>query len=92
VYLLRDSFILDSGATVHVCNSCERFQSLWECDPDEFIYAGFDKILLTGVGAVNIIVKFGHVLCTIHLENEAYIPSFHTDVVSLRLFTPRNVY
>jgi hypothetical protein len=92
VYPLRDSFILDSGATIHVCNSRECVLNLRECQPNEFIYAGSDKILMAGVGAVDNNVQCGHVSLTIRLENVAYIPSFHTNVVSLRRFTAKGVH
>jgi hypothetical protein len=85
-YPLRDSFILDFGATIHVCNSRQRLLNLQECYPSEFIYTGSEKISMAGVGAVDINVTCGHVLRTIRLENVAYIPSFDTNVVSLHRF------
>lgn len=39
-YPLQNSFILDSGATVHVCNNRERFQSIRQHNPDQYLYAG----------------------------------------------------
>ncbi len=92
VYPLRNSFILDSGATIHVCNSRQRLLNLQECEPIEYIYAGSEKIPMAGVGAVDISVRCGQVSRTIRLENVAFIPSFHTNVVSLQRFTARAVH
>jgi hypothetical protein len=46
---------------------------------------------MAGVGAVDINVQCGHVLRTIRLENVAYVPSFNTNIVSLRHFTAKDV-
>jgi hypothetical protein len=47
---------------------------------------------MAGVGAVDINVQCGHVSHTIRMENVAYIPSFNTNVVSLRRFTAKGVH
>ncbi len=86
VYPLRDSFILDSGATIHVCNSRQHPLNLRECELNEYIYAGSEKILMAGVGAVDISISCGKISRPICLENVAFIPSFDTNVASLQRF------
>jgi hypothetical protein len=54
-YLLRDSFVLDSGATTHVCNDSTRFINL---EPsNQSLFAGIDVANIQGFGDVNIIAS-----------------------------------
>ena len=78
-YKLRDSFILDSGADTHVCNDRSRFHTFQEATTD-------DNMPET--------LKFRSVNLdqSTSPSNVAYIPTFHTNVVSLRRFTAKNVY
>ncbi len=57
-----------------------------------YIYAGSEKIPMAGVGAVDISVSCGQISRTIRLENVAFIPSFHTNIVSLQRFTAKGVH
>jgi hypothetical protein len=78
-YKLRDSFILDSGADTYVCNDRSRFHTFQEATTD-------DNMPET--------LKFRSVNLdqSTSPSNVAYIPTFHTSVVSLRRFTAKNVY
>ena len=55
-YNLRDNFILDSGATVHVCNSRDQFQTINPASEGDLWYAENMIILIEGFGSVDIIV------------------------------------
>ncbi len=92
VYPLRDSFILDSGATIHVCNSRSRFQSLRKCDPNDVVYAGSEKMPMVGVGSVDNSISTGTNTRIFRLNNVAFIRAFHTNVVSLSKFTAISVH
>jgi hypothetical protein len=92
VYPIKDSFILNSGATIHVCNSRSRFQSFRKCDPSDVVYAGLEKMPMVGVGSVDITISTGTTTRNFRLENAAFIPSFHTNVVSLSKFTAVGVH
>jgi len=39
-YVLYRSFILDSGATAHVCNDLTRFKQFRATGPQDFLFAG----------------------------------------------------
>jgi hypothetical protein len=53
-YLLRDSFVLDSGATIYIYNDSIRFINL---EPsNQLLFAGTDVADIQGFGDVNIIV------------------------------------
>ena len=83
-YRLKNSFILDSGATIHICNNIQRFVNF---DPQtkDILLAGTQSIPVQGYGSVQITTK-----CPgqpngerkIWLYKVAYIPGFHTNVVS----------
>jgi hypothetical protein len=82
-YPLRDSFVLDSGATTHVCNDSTRFINL---EPsNQSLFAGTDVADIQGFGDVNIVAstldgKKRHFL----LKDVAYVQGFHVNVVSFR--------
>ena len=56
-YELRDSFILDSGANLHVCNNQERFQEFQPASQDDYLLAGNATITIEGYGTVNVTLK-----------------------------------
>ena len=91
-YNLRDSFILDSGATVHVCNSRDRFQTVTPASEDDLLYAGNMIIPIEGFGSVDIVVQTPAGPKVIELQNTALVPSFHTSVVSLKRIVAKRVY
>ena len=82
-YPLRDSFVLDSGATTHVCNDSTRFINL---EPsNQSLFAGTNVADIQGFGDVNIVAstldgKKRHFL----LKDVAYVQGFHVNVVSFR--------
>ena len=55
-YILRDSFILDSGATTHVCNNCERFQDFKPATDEDVLYARDTIISIEGFGTIEITI------------------------------------
>jgi hypothetical protein len=71
-YLLRDSFVLDSGATTHVCNDSTRFINL---EPsNQLLFAGIDVADIQGFGDVNIIVlTLDGKKCYFLLKDVAYV-------------------
>ena len=91
-YNLRDSFILDSGATAHVCNSRKRFISFTPASEDDLLYAGNTIIPIEGFGSIDIIIQTPDGPKIIELQNMALISSFHTSVVSLKRIMAKGVY
>ena len=91
-YNLRDSFILDSGATIHVCNSRDRFQTVSPASESDLLYAGNMIIPIEGFGSVDIIVQTPAGPKLIELQNTALVPTFHTSVVSLKRIVTKKVY
>jgi len=91
-YHLRDSFILDSGANIHVCNSQERFQDLRTASDDDYLYAGDSTIPIEGFGTVKITVQGPTGPFEIALKDTAFVPTFHTNVASLDRFISKEVH
>jgi hypothetical protein len=54
--MLNNSFILDLGATCHVCNDKSRFTDLRIALDDDVLYAGESVIPIEGFGTVSVIV------------------------------------
>jgi hypothetical protein len=84
-YTLYNSFILDSGATDHVCNKRERFSEFRKAHPDDTMYAGDSIVPIEGWGSVRIVVKTLTLLKyrILDLYDVAYIPSFNMNIVAL---------
>ena len=91
-YNLQDSFILDSGATVHVCNSHKRFATFTPASKDDLLYVGNTIIPIEGFGLVDVTIQTPAGLKLIELLNTALISSFHTSVVSLKRIMAKGVY
>ena len=54
-YHLRDSFLLDTAASAHVCNNRARFYDLRPATEDDYPYAGNTVIPIEGFGLVDIL-------------------------------------
>jgi len=91
-YALHDSFILDSGATIHCCNTRTRFHNLTPAAADDILIAGNDHIPIEEFGDVYITVEGPYGLKRILLRTVAYVPTLHTSVVSLRKFIKQDVH
>ena len=55
-YNLRDSFILDSGAIAHMCNTRKRFISFTPASEDDLLYAGNTIIPIEGFSSIDITI------------------------------------
>ena len=84
-YKLRNSFILDSGATTHVCNDRSRFQN-FQLSVHERLYAGNAIVLIKGFGSVEITLQGPKGPCKAWLTKVALVSSFHTSGASLKYF------
>lgn len=91
-YSLRNSFLLDSGASIHVCNDRSRFRNLRAAELEEYLIAGSSVIQIEAFGLVEITLEGPNGPKTIVLEETALVSSFHTSVVSLNRFISKNVH
>ena len=80
-YVLRDSFILDCGATTHVCNDCHQFRTYIKAT-NQHLYAGDRTVTILGFGTVNITVQLSQDQTkVVTLSDVAHVPSFQTNTV-----------
>jgi hypothetical protein len=85
VYKLKNSAILDSGATHHIFNELSRFLNFRRADVGDYVWAGDRKLPVLGYGDIDIQVRnsLGQ-LRVLHLKDVLYVPTLATNVVSLR--------
>ena len=88
-YELYNSVILDSGSTIHVGNNRAKFIDLRTpyAHEDSMIIAGDSLVRIEGYGTYKVTVETegypdGR---TVTFSNVAYVPTFGTSVISLRL-------
>lgn len=84
---LRQSYILDSGADVHVCNDLSRATGPIRLPtPGERLATGSGWIPIMGYGEIEVKVKAPapRKQQTVKLRDVAFIPSFFTNVISLK--------
>lgn len=90
-YELSQSFILDSGATLHVCNQEARFTDLRSAN-GQTILTGGQSVAIIAFG--DIFVNFqkpnGETRRTI-MRNVAFVPDFPTSVISLTRLMEKGV-
>ena len=81
-YPLHNSWILDSGATIHICNDRSKFRTFTPQDSKR-IYAGATLQQPLGVGSVSLTLDVtNEITRELTLHEVYYIPGFHTNVVS----------
>ena len=83
-YPLHNSFLLDSASPAHVCNDIARFITFEEIE--DYLIAGETEVPILGYGTVEV---FGRTpddkdTFTLTLMETAFIPTFHTSLISLR--------
>ncbi|RKK11109.1 hypothetical protein BFJ65_g15101 [Fusarium oxysporum f. sp. cepae] len=88
-YPLRNSVILDPGATISITNSANRLARFQPAIPGDFIWAGDRKLPILGYGTMTIRLTGTRVLM---LEDVAYCPRLLTTLVSLRQLRKKGFY
>ena len=91
-FLLRYSFILDSGSSIHVSHDLRRFSNFRRAPQGHYAICGSGSVTIQGYGEVNVVFTNQkgrkRLLC---LYNMAYCPDFPTNLVSLRLLEARGI-
>lgn len=89
---LKNTFILDSGATTHVCNDRSRFTGFRQAM--EWIRHGDSGTWISGYGDVDIqmISPDGKGFKRITLGNSAYCPDFLVNIASFPRFFDRQLF
>ena len=90
-YPLRDSFLFDSGTTLHICNNRARFEgyeSLPGSQP-ESVRSGDTTVPILGYGQVRVNCDDGPALV---LRKVAYCPTFLTSLVSADRLEEKSIF
>ena len=95
---LRDSTIVDGGSTAHIANDEKLFVpgSLKPTDADDYLLVGDTNVQVQGRGQ-RIIEKFFHGPSgpnsqPLILNNVAYVPNFHLNIIALDLLEEKGVH
>ncbi|KAI9860281.1 MAG: hypothetical protein M1813_006170 [Trichoglossum hirsutum] len=91
-YKLYRSVILDSGATIHICNDRARFQTFRLAIEEEFLYAEATIVLIEGYSNVTFTAATPNSPMKVGLVDTAYVPAFYTTVASLNKFVNKGVH
>ena len=93
-YPLRNSDLLDTGTTLHICNSANRFTELHPAQPNDGVFAGRTWIPIKQRGTRILLFHMGkgQTPTRFTLRNVAYIPGYHTNLVSYRLLQKRGYW
>jgi hypothetical protein len=89
---LKDSFLLDSGTSIHVSRDRQRFSNFRRPPPGHYAICGSGKVAIQGYGEVDMVLtnKKGRKRL-LRLYNMAYCPLFPTNLVSLQLIETRGI-
>ena len=91
-FLLRYSFILDSGSSIHVAHSLERFNDFRRAPQGHYAICGGGSVTIQGYGEVDVaLTNHKGRKRLLRLHNVAYCPEFPTNLVSLRLLEARGI-
>jgi hypothetical protein len=83
-YPLINSFILDCGSPVHICNDINRFDQLTKLDRVDPVLTGDSCFYMEGYGNVQVNINTPNGQHLFLLKQVAFIPGFYTNVISHR--------
>ena len=78
----KNKWLLDSGASIHVCNESSLFEDI-KPEQSNILVGDNRQVAVTGRGTVNLKVKAGEVINTIMLKNVALCPELGVNQVSI---------
>jgi GAG-pre-integrase domain len=89
---LQDSFLLDSGSSIHVSRDHERFSNFQRPPPGHYAVCGSGTVAIQGYGEVDVVLtnRKGRKRL-LRLQKVAYCPQFPTNLVSLQLLEARGI-
>ena len=93
-YPLRDSNLLDTGTTLHICNDAEKFTELHSAPDSDGVFTGRTWIPIRQRGTRVLLLNMGKNVppTKFTLRNVAYIPGYHTNLVSYWLLQKKRFW
>ena len=91
-FVLKYSFILDSGSSIHVSRTLNRFDNFRKAPSGHYAICGSGVVIIRGYGEVDIqLTNQKGRKRILRLHNVAYCPEFPTNLVSLQLLETRGI-
>ncbi|KJZ71835.1 hypothetical protein HIM_06271 [Hirsutella minnesotensis 3608] len=91
-YPLKNSTLLDSGASLHICNNLSRFRSFRKARAD-FLITGDSEVRIEGYGRVDVTVTAPDgSKRKLRLKKVAYCPTFSASLVSFQLLRDEGIF
>ena len=90
LYVLYNSFILDSGAIVYICNNQARFTDLHPVTEYVLVSNNIMPIKVYGTVIINSIILNRPTQVT--LIDVAYVPGYHTNLILLQKVIKKNLH
>ncbi|KAM4067449.1 reverse transcriptase (RNA-dependent DNA polymerase) [Hirsutella rhossiliensis] len=91
-YPLRRSSLLDSGASLHICNDLSRFRSFKKAKKD-YVVTGESEVRIEGYGKVNYKMTMPDgSYRKLKLKNVAYCPRFSTSLISFNKLLEEGIH
>jgi hypothetical protein len=81
-FCLRNSWLLDSGTTLHISHELHRFTDFRKSTHKEYVLTGGGKVLILGWGNVPITMTYGNTTRKVILKDVAYCHGFTANLVS----------
>ena len=92
MYPLKDDFILDSGATVHITNKFGLLQEIRKPSPGDCIQAGNSKLWIRAYGTVTLKLPGPSGPTWLRLKDVAWCPDIVTNLVSFNTLRRQGIY
>jgi hypothetical protein len=92
-YSLKNSYLLDSASTIHVCNDRSRFSEYRDIN-NESLLAGDTEVSFKGLGTIEVKAKsvVDERKVSLELKDVIYAPTFHTNIVSYNRAMNKGIY
>lgn len=84
---MRSNWFIDSGATSHMCNNRDMFESFEATKNKEVKLANDEKLNATGVGDINLIFISSGKRYTFKFMNVTYVPELCANLLSVKRLT-----
>ena len=81
--LSSSSWIVDSGASVHLCNSADWFTSISPCKPQRISVANKETLTATRSGTVKFRIKAVDTFVTVSFKGVLFVPGIRVNLLSV---------
>lgn len=86
----KDEWYLDSGATAHMCNNRNAFESLSNGPLNNVSTAGKENLMSHGIGDIRFNVRLRGKVKSVKLTNVLYVPELRNNLLSVPVITEKN--